>query len=201
MLAAPMLKGVAGYDQENDMASELIADLPYRVVDGAGQEFYVSVAGEPRDDGRWDAWLEYVPLDDAPPLLTPTETTQPNRAAIVRWADTLSDIYVEGAFERAGATAADVLPVRRASRRVADNAAATRAAREDLPDPFGLFEAGPATMRARLGALPRSTLLDVIAAFDLNPAGKRLGWLSQHQLVTFIVTAVDAQTAARKRPR
>ena len=44
--------------------SELIADLPYRITDTNGEEFYVSVAGEPRVDGRWDGWLEYVPLDD-----------------------------------------------------------------------------------------------------------------------------------------
>ena len=39
--------------------------------------------------------------------------------------------------------------------------------------------------------MPR--LLNIIAAFDLNPAGEDLAWMSDAQLVTFIVTATEAQ--------
>ena len=70
--------------------SELIADLPYRVIDADGEECYVSVAGEGRPDGRWQAWLEFVPIDESEPLLTDTETTQQTRADVERWTDTLN---------------------------------------------------------------------------------------------------------------
>ena len=70
------------------------------------------------------------------------------------------------------------------------------AATVDLPDPFRLFTEGRDTMRARLNAWPRGTLLNIIAASNLNPARKSLAWLSDRQLVTFIVTAVEAQLLA-----
>ena len=60
-------------------------------------------------DGRWQAWLEYVPGDESDPLLTPIETTQQTRADVLRWAETLTETYVEGAFSRAVSPARDVL--------------------------------------------------------------------------------------------
>jgi len=69
----------------------------------------------------------------------------------------------------------------------------------DLPDPFQLFRGGRDKMRLRLAALPRRMLLEIIAAFALNPAGMNLSWLNDSQLVTFIVTAVDAQLLAGRR--
>jgi hypothetical protein len=52
---------------------------------------------------------------------------------------------------------------------------------------------GKAALRARLRVLMRPELLAIIQNFDLNPAGKSLTRLSDSQLVTFIVTAVDVQ--------
>jgi hypothetical protein len=180
------------------MMSELIADLPYRITDTDGEEFYVSVAGELRSDGRWDGWLEYVPLDESEPLLTPTETTQSTRAALAHWADVLSDTYVQGAFDRAARATPDPMMRRIVARqipRVVPTDPVT-----DLPDPFQLLETGRATMRSTLSALPRPMLLAMIAEFGLNPAGKSLSWLRDHQLVTFIITAVEAQIRLGKRP-
>jgi hypothetical protein len=178
--------------------SELIADLPYRVTDTNGEEFYVSVAGEPHVNGTWDGWLEFVPLDETEPFLTPTETTQSSRAALVHWAEALTDTYVEGAFVRAVRATPDAALRSVAARQVPRVVAP--APITDLPDPFVLYESGSAAMRARLGALPRSTLLAIIAEFRLNPAGKSLSWLTDRQLVTFIVTAVDAQIRSGRRP-
>jgi hypothetical protein len=45
----------------------------------------------------------------------------------------------------------------------------------------------------------RSELLAIIEQYGLNPAAKRLTWLSDSQLVTFIVTAVEVQALSRKR--
>ena len=70
--------------------SEIILDLPYRVIGTSGEEHYVSVAGDQRPDGQWEAWLEYVPIDESIPLLTPTETTQTSRSGLVRWAEGLT---------------------------------------------------------------------------------------------------------------
>ena len=147
-------------------------------------------------------WLEFVPTDESDPLLTPTETTQSSRDDVVRWADALTDIYVDGAFERATPATVDASPRVIARRIVVDRAeeAALTAAQSELPDPFDLYASGLTTMRARLAVLPRSMLLDIIETFGLNPAGKSLAWLSNAQLVTFIVTAVEVQSASGNLP-
>lgn len=115
--------------------SDLIADLPFRVTDTDGRDFYASVVGRPRADGEWEGWLEYVPLDDTDVLVTPIETTQSNRAALERWAEALTETYVEGAFSRAVVATSDALLTRRVIAQRAEMAAAVRAT-VDLPDPF-----------------------------------------------------------------
>ena len=81
--------------------TELIADLPYRVVDAAGGEYFASVAAEQRADGVWDAWLEFVPTDESDAFVTDVETTQSTRADLVHWAENLTETYVQGSFSRA----------------------------------------------------------------------------------------------------
>jgi hypothetical protein len=183
------------------LMSELVADLPYRVIDADGNEYYVSVGAEPRKDGRWEAWLEYMPLDESEPFLTPTETTQQTRAEVMRWAEALTETYVQGAFRRAMSAAADVLPALRERRTAAEAAAeaAIEAVRGDVPDPFAMYERGRPAMTARLGTLPSAVLRQIISEFGLNPAGKSLSWLNRNQLVTFIITAVEVQTAMARR--
>lgn len=177
--------------------SEVIVDLPYRLLDTQDREFLVSVAGEQRLDGIWEAWLEFVPLDDADVLLTPTETTQSNRAALQHWAEVLEETYVQGAFRRAVAASDEAFVSRLVARKVPVAAAPLNDV--DLPDPFQLFIESPETMRERLYALSRTVLLKIIEDFGLNPGAKNLSWLSDRQLVTFIVTAVDAQVAMGRR--
>jgi hypothetical protein len=178
--------------------SEIVNHLPYTVTDTHGREYYVSVAGNRRADGEWEGWLEFVPLDESDALITPTETTQANRVALQHWAEVLTETYVQGAFARAVSTAAARTQPRVVARRV--DQAAIVAGTVDLPDPFRLFAEGRETMRARLNAWPRATLLNIITASTLNPAGKSLAWLSDQQLVTFILTAVEAQLSAGRRP-
>jgi hypothetical protein len=175
--------------------AEIIEHLPFVVVDN-GRDYYVSAVGDRRPDGEWEGWLEYVPLDDSDVLVTPTETTQSNLPALEHWAEALTDTYVEGAFKRAVRVTAAPVESRIVATRVEQAAAV--AATVDLPDPFELFIQDRVAMRQRLGAWPRATLLNIITASNLNPAGLSLAWLTDRQLVTFIVTAVEAQLAARR---
>ena len=73
-----------------------------RVQDTLGNLYEVFVYGEPRLDGTWEGWLEFVPLDAT--LLsrrTERETTQPDLPALEYWATGLEPLYLAGAFERA----------------------------------------------------------------------------------------------------
>ena len=170
--------------------AEIIADLTHRIIDAAGEEFYVRVAGEPRPDGIWEGWLEYVPLGESEVLLTPIETTQPNRVALEHWAGALTDTFVEGAFARAVRASTD--PVARLTA-IRDPWNPWVTPGVGAPDPFELLPSDREAMRATFGALTRPMLLSVIAEYGLNPAGKSLAWLSDRQLVTFIIIATEAR--------
>ena len=64
------------------------------------------------------------------------------------------------------------------------------------------FEAGGRSLdilRQELGALNRPRLVNIIAAYDLNPGGEDIAWLSDSQLAHFIVTAVETRLRLRAR--
>jgi hypothetical protein len=165
--------------------SEIITDLETTVASTDGHEYYVQVAGEPLASGTWEAWLEFVPFDDdLEVLLTQTETTQPTRDDVVSWSATLTGTYLQGAFARAlGNTARFVV-----------RDFATDVTEIPAPfDPFDVLPLGKAELRARLRVLSRPELLGMISSYNLNPAEKSLIRLTDSQLVTFIVTAVEVQ--------
>src|SRR5215204_4508025 len=167
--------------------SEVIAHLDHTVVDHSGRKYYVNVASEPTADGQWEAWLEFLPLDDTDPLLTDTETTQPTHSAVAHWAMTLGETYVQGAFERA--TPQDSVRIARAATPLYDDVPLASAA--DI-DPFELVRLGKDVLRTQLQPLTRAELLTIIERHDLNPARVSLARLSTSQVVTFIVTAAEA---------
>jgi hypothetical protein len=84
------------------MIWEPVHFLPDRVlIDGIGRRFVPHVCGRPREDGTWEAWIEFRSVDGAVVRVTDRETTQPNRAAVEYWAGGLEPVYFEGAFTRA----------------------------------------------------------------------------------------------------
>jgi hypothetical protein len=80
----------------------LIRQHSERVQDTLGNLYEVFVYGEPRLDGTWEGWLEFVSLDSAlSSRRTERETTQPDLPALEYWATGLEPLYLAGAFERA----------------------------------------------------------------------------------------------------
>jgi hypothetical protein len=171
---------------------EIITDLDTTVISPKRDEYYVQVVGEHLATGMWEAWLEFVPFDDTlDVLLTMTETTQPTREDVVRWSTTLTEVYLQGAFARAVQVSDGQTVVRNYVTTVSGVAVPV--------DPFEVLPLGKAALRARLRVLTRPELLAIIQSFDLNPAGKSLTRLSDSQLVTFIVTAVEVQALQGRR--
>ena len=64
---------------------------------------------------------------------------------------------------------------------------------EAVLNPFEIGERSLDILRQELGALNRARLINIIAAYDLNPAGDDPSWMTDAQLVTFIVTATEVQ--------
>jgi hypothetical protein len=171
---------------------EVITGFQTAIVSPRGDEYYVQVLAEQLASDLWEAWLEFVPVDDAlDALLTKTETTQPTRDDVVHWAETLSETYLKGAFGRAST-------VNEGRRRVRDYPTTT--VTEDVVpfDPFDVWSSGTSALRVRLRALTRPELIAMIQTYDLNPGAKSLTRLSDAQLVTFIVTAVEVQVLQGK---
>ena len=169
---------------------EIIADFATTVLSSDGHTYQVRLLGEQLPDRVWRAWLEFIPLDDGlEGLLTKTETTQPTRADVVRWSETLTAVYLQGAFARA--VGKDEAARVRVSPAIVTPSAASI-------DPFEVLRLGRAALRARLRLLRRSELLAIIERYDLNPALKDLTGLSDSQLVTFIITAAEVQASLRK---
>ena len=67
--------------------------------------FHALVMARDRNDGGWEGWLEFVPVDnDSCRYATPSETRQHDRVTMERWASGLTAVYAEGALSRAQIT-------------------------------------------------------------------------------------------------
>lgn len=66
-----------------------------------GHEYIVEVHAQPYTENLWEGWVDFVSLDGGARLRAPHETTQPNREAVLYWAEGLSTTYLEGAWRRA----------------------------------------------------------------------------------------------------
>lgn len=168
--------------------------------------FQARAIGRLANDGMWEGWLEFVPADGVGDVLVSSvESRQPEREHLVYWATGLTPVYLEGALHRAR----NPLTIRaRAAQTPVSSAPAPRmetVRRSMLPgpepvlDPFEIGARSLDVLRQELGALNRPRLINIIAAFGLNPGGEDLSWMSDAQLAHFIVVAVDARMLQRSR--
>ena len=154
----------------------------------------------------WEGWVEFTPIDGGTEVLvTGVESTQPERVHLEYWATGLTPVFLEGALSRARRPVTVrvrpvEVPVFDAPKRRDPVVARVMPPRpEPVLDPFEIGGRNPDQLRQELGALNRPRLVNIIAAFDLNPGNEDLFWMSDRQLMQFIVTAVEAQLAIRTR--
>jgi len=184
--------------------AEVLASFSTPVTDEFGS-YYPRAVGRHAPDDMWEGWIEFLPADGSGDvLITPVESRQPERQHLVYWATGLSQVYMEGALQRARNPVTVRVPVvdepvsdQPAGRRVVVERVIPRP--EPVLDPFEIGGRNIDILRQELTALNRPRLLNIIAAYDLNPGGENLTWMSDRQLVQFIVTAVDAQLIQRAR--
>jgi hypothetical protein len=187
------------------MAEVLLAfETPVRDASGT---YHPRVVGRLADDGMWEGWLEFEPIDhDGDTLIGPVESRQPEREHLTYWATGLTPVYVEGALWRARrpvvvrtrvaetpashapAPGTVVVPLKRELRR------------EAILDPFEVAgQSGLDVLAQELRALNRPRLVNIIAEYDLNPRGDEIEWMSDPQLAHFIVIAVETRLPNRTR--
>jgi hypothetical protein len=106
------VEGVARAAPAPDVVArpELVHDFSDVIRDADGTEYVIRAYGQPREDGTWIGWLEFVAVGADTVLRTGQETTQPNHADLLYWARGLEPTYLEGAFARARRLAASAGP-------------------------------------------------------------------------------------------
>jgi hypothetical protein len=184
--------------------AEVLASFDTPVRDELG-DYHARVVGRHADDGMWEGWLEFVPVDgDGVILVGSVESRQPERHDLVYWAGGLTPVFLEGALNRARRPlTVRVRPVELpvsdapAPRPTRTTITATRP--EAVLDPIDVGRRSLDVLRQELGALNRPRLLNIIGAYELNPAREDVQWMSDRQLAHFIVTAVEAQLIQRAR--
>lgn len=168
---------------------EILLVYPAVVKSSNGDEHEARAWGRERADGRWEAWLEFEPVRRGTTLRTPPETTQPDRADLVGWAQGLSRVYLEGALQRAvpGAEAGAPADVRKRSR--------SQDEPEGVLDPFEVYAHGQSLLRRHLEGLSASHLRHIARANDMLEA-PAIDRLTKDELVDLIVRETERRAPA-----
>jgi hypothetical protein len=175
-------------------------------VSDAHGTYIARAVGRQAPDRMWEAWIEFVPVNgNGEVIVSGVESRQPEREHLTYWATGLSPVYLEGALHRARSpitvrVRTEPPPISDApAPRVVRNTRPAYAGPEPVLDPFDIGARNLDLLRQELTALNRARLLNIIDAFDLNPAREDIDWMTTAQLVHFIVVAVDTQLPQRLR--
>lgn len=178
------------------MAQTLIRfDTP--VTHRDGRQYIVQACGRERDNGQWEAWLEFEDIVTGEIVRSERETTQPNHKDAVYWVTGLTPVYLQGALERAlhPRIVREADPV--APPRFDGPAPHTRAARSDHGDrdailnPFSVYEKNPELLAQELTALHGRHLRQIIRDFDLvDERNIQLEALTEPELGSLILQRV-----------
>ena len=80
--------------------AELLHEFSVRLHDSDGGEYIAQAWGQRMEDGRWEAWLVFLPVDRGFARRTGRETTQSGLHALAYWVTGLEPVYLEGALDR-----------------------------------------------------------------------------------------------------
>jgi hypothetical protein len=159
------------------VVAEVLLEYSDTVGSGDGKNYTARACGSDTADGKWQGWIEFVPLDGSEPIRSARETTQPNRQDTLYWATGLTPIYLEGALRRA---------LRPVSRPIAppldppffDDPAEPFATHgnggEAVLDPFSVYRKGEALLRRQLSALAGWHLVNIIRKYELSDENPEL---------------------------
>lgn len=152
--------------------SEVLVRFTELIRGSDGQEYQPQACGVVGPDGLWEGWIEFLTPTGA--VRTERETSQPNRADLMYWAQGLTRTYLEGALTRALGGRVAVLPAEVRVAPVFEGPAPppTRQSTASLPhailDPFAVYVQGEHVLRRQLLALSSDQLSNVIVAYALG---------------------------------
>lgn len=180
--------------------AEVLASFATPVRDDFGL-YYARAVGRLAADRMWEGWIEFVPVDGSDILVSGVESRQPEREHLAYWAAGLTQVYLEGALNRARKPLTIRVPIvdepmsdGPAARRVVAQRVIPRA--EAVLDPFEIGSRSTDILRQELAALNRPRLLNIVGAYNL--AGDApVASMPDTELVGFIVASVEARLLRR----
>ncbi|HET9983226.1 MAG TPA: hypothetical protein VFQ38_06555 [Longimicrobiales bacterium] len=163
-----------------------------------GRAYLAQACGRAREDGSWEGWIEFHPVDGRTPVRTGRETTQPGRDELAYWATGLGNAYLDGALERAlRPPLAPREPVAPAV--PAFPGPAPRPGGAGIPpggavlDPFAVYAEGEDVLRSQLNAMAAGHLRNIVRGYALSAAtAAELERMDHITLVATIVAGVRA---------
>jgi hypothetical protein len=174
--------------------AEVLVEFTETVTSEDGKNYTARACGSEMPDGKWQGWLEFIPIGDGEPVRSSRETTQPNRMDTEYWATGLTYVYLQGALRRAIHR-----PVRPAAKHVeppifdgpAENFMVTGDTTASVLDPFSVYRKGEALLRRQLSALAGWHLVNIIRRYGLSDEDPAiLSATEPAQLVEMIVGGV-----------
>jgi hypothetical protein len=152
--------------------SEVLVRFTELVRGSDGREYQPQACGALGPDGLWEGWIEFLSPSGA--VRTERETSQPNRADLMYWAQGLTHTYLEGALTRALGGRPIALPAETPMAAAFEGPAPapTHVNAGVVPhailDPFAVYAQGEHILRRQLLALSSDQLSNVILAYSLG---------------------------------
>ena len=176
--------------------AEVLVEFSDPITDADGITYNARACGGEADNGHWQGWIEFIPLDGTEPIRSGRETTQPNRTDTVYWATGLTHVYLEGALQRALNPLVLRTPKPVSAPAYSEPAPdITRAPGDSILNPFSVYRKGEGLLRQQLHAFSTWHLLNIIHAYDLSTAGPdELNRMSAPDLIELIIGAVRARS-------
>lgn len=177
--------------------AEVLVEFDTTLSTRDGRAYRPRACGREASDGRWEGWLEFLPLGAEAPLRSARESVQPNRDDLVYWAEGLTQVYLEGALARALAEPV-VSPATIASTplfpgpRTAAPAGAGAHAPHAVLDPFEAYAQGPDVLRRQLAALEVGHLRTIALAYGFaSPSSASMA--GHDELASMIMAAAEGR--------
>jgi hypothetical protein len=178
--------------------AEVLLEFAEAITSEDGKNYTARACGSEMDDGRWQGWIEFLPLGDGDPVRSSRETTQPNRRDAEYWASGLTYVYLEGALHRA------LTPlVRHVAPEIAPPAFDGPAPSpvitnetESVLNPFSVYRKGEALLRRQLSALAGWHLVNIIRRYRLSDEEPAI--LNAQEPARLVELIIDAVSHAQR---
>jgi hypothetical protein len=177
--------------------AEVLVEFSDPITDSDGITYMARACGSESDNGHWQGWIEFTPLDGGEPIRSGRETTQPNRTDTLYWATGLTHVYLEGALQRA----LNPLVVRAqkpfgspAYDEPAPDVTSVRAP-DSILNPFSVYRKGEGLLRQQLRAFSSWHLVNIVRAHELSSISvDELNRMPSSELIELIVSAVRSRS-------